>query len=220
MQLHLEELTDRILFVEIESRRDLGNAFMRVQEHHESPVFKGRIFTFKNYWAWWALCGPGELYWKYWKAFNLPAQAFKPFYEGKFKPHIKSEQTLLNVLKPWVDDGFYVVATSSEGDHHDVRHELAHALYATNSSYRREVRQVLEEELHPRCRRDIEAYLKKTAGYHPSTWDDEVHAYILAGQQELRAEGGIRVTWFRQVSKKLEGIFNKYCPESARKLIK
>ena len=192
---------------------------MRIQEHHESPAFKGQIFTFKDYWAWWALHGPGELYWKYWKAFNLPAQAFKPFQDGKFKPHSRIEQVLLDVLKPWVDDGFYVIATSVGRDHHDIRHELAHALYATNSSYRRKVRCVLEE-LIPRCRRQIEAYLEKTGGYHPSTWDDEVHAYILAGRQELREEGYIMVTPFRSVSKALERIFNKYCPEGAEKLIK
>ncbi len=223
MQLKLENLTDRLTLVEFSSREALAYAFVRIQEHFESPQFKGRSFTLEEFIAWYTANSPnGQKTGKFtyatdWDAFNLPARAFRPFQSGEFDPLSQREQSLLKILKAWVDDGVYVIATWKNGSEHDLRHEVAHGLFNTDRNYKRAVLRALAH-LSKEQRAGLQNFLGSTAGYHKETYLDEMHAYLIAGHADLR-KAGVGIEQYAGVISQLRQIFNKTV-EASPKLTK
>jgi hypothetical protein len=76
-----------------------------------------------------------------------------------------------------------------------IKHEIAHGLFYLNSTYRRNVINILNghdfSDIHS-------VSLKK---YDPKVWLDEVHAYLVASSDELK-EKGINIRY------KYDGIIN------------
>ncbi len=219
MKLHVEDLTDKLSLIEFPSRGELAYSLVRIQERFESPRFIGRTFVLGEFKMWYTANSPrgrktGRFtYVTDWQAFNLPARAFRPFYEGEFDPLSQQERSLLKMLRPWVDDGVYIIATWKNGSRHDLRHEVAHGLFNTNSKYRRKVLQTLGD-LDTNQRKILEQYLSSRAGYHPKTFLDEMHAYLIAGHKDL-AEGGVNISLFQDIIAKLMDVFDEFTDKYA-----
>lgn len=212
----LEELTGNILLVEFPSQRQLTGAFMRIQEHYESPRFRGERFTRRQLRSWY-LRESGEKYDSAWVAFNLPWDAFKPFYAGHFGPReglARDERALLNLLESRMNREFYVIGTyKNGGEIHDLRHEVAHALFCTNPEYATAVLQTIQNiDLGDMAL--LEAGLQKTGGYHKEVWPDEIQAYLVAGLDVIVESESAR-RGLRRAEDCVKSIFNRFVAEQA-----
>jgi hypothetical protein len=173
--------------------------FLRFTEHHESPGFKGKIFSLEEYIAWYTATSPGGMatgrftYYEDWEGFTLPSAALKLFYEGKFPDLTANEKQLLNIFNG-VSDGLkgrrFCIIGTYDGDQGDVmQHEIAHALWNMNKEYRMAARGILRG-INPAVKAEIRnLYFLKSAGYNPSCWLDETQAYIIDSLDDLAKEG-------------------------------
>jgi len=161
-------LADKVFLVRFDSQYALASTFLRIQEHHESPIFRNQVFTLEQFMDWYAERFGAFTYYEDWSGFNVPSTAFQPFYDGAFDPLLRKEERLLRLFRR-ERAPFYVIGIS---DDTDLKHEIAHALYFTRPEYRDEVRRAMQPY-------DTTSLHKRLApGYHRAVWADEVHAYL------------------------------------------
>ena len=166
------QLARGIYLVRFDNQYALASTFLRIQEHYESSHFRRRIFSLEDYMDWYAARFGAFTYFEDWSGFNVPSTALEPFYAGRFGPLLKKEQQLLfrfrNVKPP-----YYVIGLYRD---QDLTHELAHALFFMRPAYRSAVVAAMREY-------DTTAIVTHLAslGYHPRVLQDEVHAYLVAG---------------------------------------
>jgi hypothetical protein len=203
--IKLEAIKDNIFHLSMPTQYLLNSVFLRFQEHYESPEFKGKIFTLDEFKAWYPGSRPhGQFsYYGDWAGFNIPSYVLTPFKSGAFDPLSAGESAFLASL-PDYPGKFYVIGTCGDINDAVLRHEIAHGLYYTDSSYRAEVDNVLA----PLNLKPIEDYLGQL-GYHPASFHDECHAYLGDPLKDLK-KAGIDTKPYRQAHKKLLEIYNRY----------
>jgi len=171
--IHSKSQPYNSVWVWADSQDELGMTFMRFQEHYESdsPLFKNRIFTQGQLKRWYSETYGSNSYHTHWVGFNFPSKVLIPFKEGLFDPLTTEEQRLLDLFKYRGDD-FYIIGAQNNSV---LRHELSHALYASNSKYRNEIDSFLRKN-----KKKIKATLKyiKDKGYCNDVLFDEIQAYI------------------------------------------
>jgi hypothetical protein len=182
------------------SQYALASTFLRVQEHYESSRFHGRLFTLEQFMDWYAATFGAFTYFEDWSGFNIPSSALTPFRDGRFDPLLAKEQRLLDCLAG-LPEPFYVIGVVRGVTPSTLRHEVAHALFALDSAYRREVRRVLRETDTRVIARQL-----RDMGYAPHVIDDEVHAYLI----EPSRRGAERAPAFAPVRRRLRAIFSTY----------
>lgn len=156
--------------------RLLASTFMRVQEHYESPVFKGKTFTREEFLAWHGrVHGAEHAYVDYWDGFNVPVEAFAPFRQGWFDPLSEDERRLVGLVEA-APEARYVIG-AVEGDRQNTAHEVVHGLYALDADYRADVDRTLAAVELGRARE----VLRATGDYHEDVLDDEIVANALTG---------------------------------------
>lgn len=199
------QLTDHIYLLYFETQAELAFAFLRFQEHYESPQFKGKVFTLKEFKDWYISNSSGGretgafTYYDDWNGFNIPSRILKPFYEGQFGELSPAEQQMLDLFKDETGD-FYIIGVHGQLDDQErlLEHEIAHGLFATNPEYKREVLDVLAQfDIEP-----IKAELRLKSGYHEDVLDDEVHAYSLDSHLETPIP--------EELSFKIRSVYNKH----------
>jgi hypothetical protein len=155
------------------SCKQLAKMFMRFQEFYESPEFRGKIFTRKEYLQWYKRTR-GTKYENDWAGFNIPGWVIDVFKHGCFDPLTKPEQELI-ALCP-VNERFYVIGTEAN-NLTAMKHEIAHAMFYLNDNYMSEAVEIVKGiPKTAQCR--LEHFLK-TTGYHQSSFIDEMQAYVL-----------------------------------------
>jgi len=102
------------------------------------PRFSGRIFSLEQYMDWYAARYGDFTYYQDWEGFNVPSTALRPFYEGKFDPLSEKEKRLLRLFEN-LRKRFYIIGIHEGGAKNSLTHELAHALFFMDASYRRAV---------------------------------------------------------------------------------
>jgi len=161
------------VWVWADSQDELGLTFMRFQEFYESanPNFKNKIFTQGQLKRWYSEEYGSNSYHLHWVGFNFPSKVFVPFKEGLFDPLTIEEQRLLDLFK-YRNDNFYIIGAQNNST---LRHELSHALYASNTKYRTEIDRFLNKN-----RKKLKNTLKyiKDKGYCDEVLFDEIQAYI------------------------------------------
>lgn len=195
------------VWVWADSQDELGLTFMRFQEHYESanPLFKGGVFTQGQLKKWYSEEYGSNSYHSHWVGFNFPSKVLIPFKEGLFDPLTTEEQRLLDLFKYRQDD-FYIIGAQSSST---LRHELAHALYASNPKYKNEIDKFLLKN-----KKKLQKVLKyiKDKGYCDDVLFDEIQAYITDNDDnEL-----INITC-PSVLAGINKIFNKYNIEKVKK---
>lgn len=161
------------VWVWADSQEELGLTFMRFQEHYESsnPSFKGKVFTQGQLKRWYSEKYGANNYQHTWIGFNFPSSVLIPFKEGLFDPLTIEETRLLDLFR-YRNDNFYIIGAQNNSV---LRHELAHALYASNINYRQEIDNFIKTN---------KKYLNKTVkyilnkGYCKEVLNDEIQAYI------------------------------------------
>lgn len=186
-----------IFLVQFDTQYGLASTFLRIQEHYESSRFRNRVFSLEQFMDWYAARFGAFTYYEDWSGFNVPSTALTPFYRGKFDPLLRKEQRLLRLFKG-ERTPFYVIGAVADTN---LKHELAHALFFTQSAYRNAVRAAMRAY-------DTSALAKHlaTIGYHRSVLTDEVHAYLVAPADAP----GPSMTALAPLRKELQAIFRKH----------
>lgn len=161
------------VWVWADSQDELGLTFMRFQEHYESENknFRNKIFTLGQLKQWYSETYGANNYHTTWIGFNFPSIVLHPFKQGLFDPLTTEEQRLLDLFK-YRNDNFYIIGAQNNAT---LRHELAHALYASNLDYRTEIDNFIEKN--KKKLQKAYNYIKKK-GYCKEVINDELQAYI------------------------------------------
>lgn len=154
---------------------DMAFHFLRFQEHYESPGFKGTVFTWADYVAWYKKVRGRFSYPWDWGGYNFPGAILTPFRQGAFDPLTRRERALLAALQA-VGPQDYVIGTY-EGDDEGLAHELAHAFWYLDPGYQEEVRAILAGGDY----QVQEAALAAGEGYDPQVFLDEIQACAVDG---------------------------------------
>jgi hypothetical protein len=201
------ELIPNVFLLLFKSHRRMVDTFLRPREHYESSEFRGKCFSRKELDQWYRSNKKPSCY-AQWGAFNMPLHVFCAFENGEFNPLSKDEKQLLQFsskLKP----NAYLIATSKivEKESSRLKHEMAHALYATDNDYRLAVKKLLQNaDLSP-----INNWLDES-NYHRSRYLDEAHAYLLDGSSYLKSEMRISPKPYTKLISDLKSLYKKYIP--------
>ena len=196
MRIGKTQLADRIFLLRFASQYAVASTFLRIQEHHESPTFRNRVFTLEQFMDWYAERFGAFTYYEDWSGFNVPSTAFERFYDGAFDPLLRKEAQLLPLFRR-ERAPFYVIGIADDAD---LTHELAHALYFTRPAYRRDVQRAMRGY-------DTTSLRKRLApGYHRAVWTDEVHAYLATPGSWI----GPIPQRLRPLRRDLQGIFRRH----------
>ena len=171
--LSLKQQPHNSVWIKADSQEELGLSFMRFQEHYESlnPDFRHKVFTVGQLRAWYSSKYGADTYHKDWVGFNFPSKVLIPFKQGLFDPLTPEEQNLLEFFK-YRHDNFYIIGAQDQAT---LRHELAHALYSTNSKYAQAVNKLCDSNK-SKMKKVRQFILNK--GYHLEHLNDELQAYI------------------------------------------
>jgi len=176
----IKEIYPSIHCVYALNSRTLASTFLRPQEHYESPKYKDKIFTLKEYKKWFKKYNKEDTftYYSSYVGFNVPDFAFEPFLEGKFNPLTHNEKTLINYVSnltaPYYVIGVCVADSRFVGH---LKHESAHALWYLNHKYRKYMLKQISQ-LEPKLIRTLQRKLRKH-GYNKKMYKDEIHAYMV-----------------------------------------
>ena len=201
MLIKKRKIADKIYLLQFDTQKNMANTFLRFQEHYESPVFMGKIFTHKEYKNWYKKIKGKFSYHEDWDGFNLPSSALKPFKKGKFNPLTENEKKLLSLFKN-VKGNYYIIAFHG-GGHHLLGHELAHALFSINLQYKRKILEILKKYNLSHIKKE----LFSTGGYGERALEDEIQAYAVSLSHELNSEMP------KQMVREINQLFSSYCPK-------
>lgn len=181
--LKIEQIKSNVFRVRASTQQELGSTFVRFQEHYESPKFRNKIFTLGQFRDWYAKSNGSFSYYEEWSGFNIPSFVLDPFKQGLFDPLTSQEKWLLDKLKN-KKEKFYLIG--SNDNNLTLKHEMCHALYYINCSYRKEVLKILNK--YEAGLRPVFTFVKQL-GYHKSVLKDEVNSYITTSYDYLSRSG-------------------------------
>lgn len=169
--IHYKQQPYNSVWIWADSQDELGLTFMRFQEHYEGPEFKGKIFTQGQLKNWYSETYGTNSYQSDWIGYNFPSKVLAPFKQGLFDPLTVEESRLLDLFK-YRNDDFYIIGAQNKNV---LRHELAHALYASNTKYKIAIDKFISKNKN-KLKKTIQYLSKK--GYCKEVINDELQAYI------------------------------------------
>jgi hypothetical protein len=178
MSLKIKKQPFNSIWICADSQEELGNTFLRFQEHYESPYFKGQIFTVGQVRAWYSKTYGADTYEKDWTGFNIPSSILKPFRDGLFDPLTPEEKALMELIK-YRHDSFYIIGAQDQAT---LRHELSHALYGYSIKYKISIDQLCHK--HKKELKKVANYILDK-GYDKTVINDEIQAYVTDNDDEF-----------------------------------
>lgn len=181
------EILANIHLVTFPSTQEAAKTFIRFQEHYESPKFRNKLFTLKEYQTWYKKQNnrASFTYYNDWSGFNIPSYALLPFYSGAFGALSSREKKLLDLFQD--KSGLFYVIGTAKNDEKTLDHEIMHGLYYTNYQYRSDVDRIIFKYSAKFSYMPIYNLFEKM-GYHHSVFIDELHAYLVTCQTYLRSK--------------------------------
>ncbi len=211
-KIRIKKIFDRVYHVNFQTEVELARSFLRFEEYYENPVFKGKIFTFDEFRAWYTANSPrgkktGKFtYFHDWGGFNITTKILKPFYDRKFDPLSKDEIRLLDVLEPKKDDDASIIGTYGLNNKSIFKHEIAHGLFYTNHNYQQRVLEVVNG-LDGKDKDKIDRFLLHL-GYGKDVLLDETQAFLL--DRRHLGSYGISGERIAEAGKKIKKIFREF----------
>jgi hypothetical protein len=162
-----------------DGREEMCKALLRFQEHYESPKFRNKIFTLKEFKEWYPKSKGLKkfTYYKDWNGFNFPSYILKPFHAGKFTKLTAAEKKILKTFRTQKDK-FYVIATTRAGDIMTLNHEIAHGLFYLDKQYKSDTTFIVKSLKKKHYDQFVDSL--KTLGYDKSVYIDEIQAYMIS----------------------------------------
>lgn len=206
LDIRFREIMPHIYHLDFDNQYDLAMHFLRYQEYYESPVWHKKIFTIVDFMEWYSKTQcerkdkknkPCRMF-SYpddWSGFNIPSWVLDEVLPkipdwNKYDDFMSVVHNLIKETEG--EHSFYLIGTYAGGASASdpsgtaiLDHEVAHALFTVSPAYQSEVRDLLEAWFRGHGHRgeelDSARDVLRTMGYHPTTVDDEVHAYCATG---------------------------------------
>lgn len=205
---------DNCILFEFEKQKDLSLSFCRVQEFYESdkPELKGKHFTFEEL-VKTLMDDIGNIdYFSYWEGFNVPGKVWKAWSQNITDFSIHELRLDTEIISNYgYSDNYYVIG-ALVNDKVTIDHEIAHALYYTNTEYRNEINVLISEFLvkQEEQYKKLENVLSEM-GYAESVLQDEIHAYLATSKKrELIEDFGLDYEKIQLFVKKMKKVLRKY----------
>jgi len=180
IKFKIKEVKPGIFVVIVKNKYDRAMLFCRAQEYYESPnsTFKDKPYSIWDYIKWYSVKNNGFSYPFDWSGFNFPYEVAQRCYsvskiENKYDELFK--HILTYIKKQLKNNKGYIIGVEKLKDD-TYRHEMCHALYHTNSSYRSCTDSILEN-MDKSTTRILSKNLK-SMGYANSVMKDEIQAYM------------------------------------------
>lgn len=180
--LSIESSSYNSFRIRASSDTELASAFLRPQEHYESPNndFRTRPFTLGEYKKWYSQRKGAFTYYSDWSGFNIPSKILLPFLNGWFDPLVKPERELIGFFcYDSLNKPFYIIGAN---DTSVLNHELNHALYAYSEQYRTSITKLFDANLEA-IKYAMQHLIQK--GYNTYMVYDELQSYILDQDSEI-----------------------------------
>lgn len=156
----IKKTANRVYAILFDNRYDLAMSFVRLQEYYESPDYKGKYFTLEEYIDYWSINHGNDsfTYPSVWSGFNIPGNIFAEWVElfltknndirDKELQLVKRIKSRLKRDKVKEDECYFIGACKSDPNLNKViSHEVAHALYNIDKSYRKSCGKIFEKIL-------------------------------------------------------------------------
>jgi hypothetical protein len=191
--MNITQPIKNLYLVEFKKHSDLCYTFLRFQEYYESPEFKNKVFTLKEYKKWYNEDRDQDrfTYCEDWAGFNIPDYVLEPFIGNLFNPLSKLEKSFLDAFKD-LPKPFYIIGVSEKAMKVETKlHELAHGLWYLNKNYRKRVIDIINKIPKSEIKK-IHKELKRM-GYHKDVFDDETHAMVLSSYYTFIPHWNIKI---------------------------
>lgn len=195
MNINSKIIFPNIYVLSFDTQYDLCMSFVRMQEFYESASskFRGKYFQLEDYIDYWSQeFGNGSFdYPSKWTGFNLSGTMIDRWTDVFDNKHMNlriREEEVLNAISTLRDlekrsnklfnEKYYVIGVYGKIENATdvIEHELAHALYYLDSSYRRSVCKLIKG-LNKKIYTKAEKFLLKM-GYCKGVIKDEIQAYF------------------------------------------
>jgi len=196
----VKEIMPNIYAVIVRDFYDRAMLFCRVQEYYESSSnkFRGKDFSIWDFIKWYSKKEHGFNYTEHWSGFNIPLNiALKSLNEGNIETPY--DELMLKILfeihrLSWstalLTKDVYIIGTDKASGE-TFNHELRHALYYTDKSYRTEADKITKN-----IKKNHYIIFKNNLlklGYANKVINDEIQAYLSYGYQDNRFGKGVNI---------------------------
>ena len=189
----VKEIKPNIYCVLVDDDYDRAMLFCRYQEYYESPYkkFRGQLFTwleymrfYKNVWKKKVFTYPED-----WSGYNIPSNVLQKSVR-LFSGQSEYDGIMTDIYNHCVNDvknknsgksnDWYLIGASSK-DLKTLDHEIAHGLYFTNDSYKKDCKKLIKD-IKPNHYDKLKKKLIKM-GYvnDKKIIDDEIQAFMSTG---------------------------------------
>lgn len=207
--LEMKLLPNNIVLIQCFDRYLLAESFLRFQEHYESPKFRGKDFSKKEYIEWYKKDSNQKKYFTYhqdWAGFNVPSSIIKAFSKRNTLDYF--EKNLISMIPEDIKEkDYYLIGVNTnqkkEDLEEDLAHEIAHGLYFSNKKYQNEINKLIKS-FEPQT--DVLSFLKRV-GYHEAVHLDETHAWVGFSSATLDEK---EISYSKDLSLKIKDIFNSH----------
>jgi len=173
----LKEVYPNIFLLQMTSQNDLANTFARCQAFYEWDAFKGKKFNLQEYFDWYKVNHPDlNSYQEEFYGFNVPSNVIADCYKINDERN-EYDKFLLNVISNIKNKQYYLIG-ALKGDETTLNHELAHAFFWEDESYRNDMTELVNSLYNKKELFDI---LSKERGYGKNVLIDEAQAFLSTG---------------------------------------
>jgi hypothetical protein len=173
----LKEVYPNIFLLQMTSQNDLANTFARCQAFYEWDAFKGKKFNLQEYFDWYKVNHPDlNSYQEEFYGFNVPSNVIADCYKINDERN-EYDKFLLNVISNIKNKQYYLIG-ALKGDKTTLNHELAHAFFWEDESYRNDMTELVNSLYNKKELFDI---LSKERGYGKNVLIDEAQAFLSTG---------------------------------------
>jgi hypothetical protein len=207
MKYRTKEIISNIFAVVVPNDYERAMLFCRAQEFYESPSkkFRDNTFSIWDYFRWYSSGKGCFSYPRDFVGFNLPLIVAKKCYE------LNEIETPYDKVMKGIIDGLFVNGTrqyligvdSLENTTFD--HEMAHALYYTDISYKSEMDEItlsISDSDMGKFKRNL-----KQIGYCSAVVKDEIQAYMATEISKKAARGVVNK---KKLHQKYRSVFKRY----------
>jgi hypothetical protein len=182
MKYKIKEVKPFIFTISVRDRYERAMLFCRVQEFYESPnvKFRNKSFSIWDYIEWYSKEYNGFTYPFDWSGYNIPLEVAEKCYsvskiENKYDELFKN--IIFEIKNKCNENKAYIIGVDENKDNL-YKHEMCHAFYYLNKSYKKEVNKILSKI----DKKTIKNMCKNLfyMGYSKKVAKDEIQAYLIS----------------------------------------
>jgi len=179
------------LLLEFNTQKDLALSFCRVEEYYEGqPQLNRKYTSFVDFIDFFMKDDGSINYFNYWSGFNIPGDVFKEWFQKEMSDKTYWELALADEVEKKLDltEPFYIIG-GKKGDMNVIDHEIAHALYYMDESYKAEMEE-MNYNFFKKYRMQYSKMVKKLKkmGYGENVIKDEIQAYMSTSKKSELVE--------------------------------